>query len=56
MKKEPLVSVIIPTYNRAHIISETLDSVLAHTYHNWECVIVDDGTALLLKKLKQPDE
>ncbi|MBZ9628903.1 glycosyltransferase [Psychroflexus sp. CAK1W] len=43
--KEPLVSVIIPTYNRAHLIGETLDSVLVQTYQNWECIIVDDGSS-----------
>ncbi|WP_417559195.1 glycosyltransferase family 2 protein [Mesoflavibacter zeaxanthinifaciens] len=40
----PLVSIIIPTYNRAHLIGETLDSVFAQTYQDWECIVVDDGS------------
>jgi glycosyltransferase involved in cell wall biosynthesis len=39
-----LISIIVPTYNRAHLIEETLDSILMQTYQNWECIIVDDGS------------
>ncbi len=39
-----LVSIIIPTFNRSHLIRETLDSIIAQTYTNWECIIVDDGS------------
>ena len=41
---QPLVSIIIPTYNRAHLIGETLDSILGQVYLNWECIVVDDGS------------
>lgn len=44
MNQEPLVSIIIPTYNRAHLIGETLDSIIAQTYTHWECIVVDDGS------------
>ncbi len=39
-----LVSIIIPTYNRAYILPNAIHSVLAQTYINWELVIVDDGS------------
>ena len=44
MPVNPLISIIIPTFNRAHLIGETLDSIMAQTYENWECIIVDDGS------------
>lgn len=37
-----LVSVIMPSYNTAKFISETIESVLAQTYPNWELIIADD--------------
>lgn len=40
----PRISIIIPVYNRAHLISETLDSIIRQSYENWECIVVDDGS------------
>ena len=40
----PRVSVIIPAYNRAHLIGETLESVLNQTFKDLEVIIVDDGS------------
>lgn len=40
----PLVSIIIPVFNREELIAETINSVLDQTYTNWECIVVDDGS------------
>ncbi len=37
-----LVSIIMPSYNTAKFISESIESVLKQTYTNWEMIIVDD--------------
>jgi glycosyltransferase involved in cell wall biosynthesis len=44
VNEQPLVSVIIPTFNRESLIAETLDSVLIQSYPNWECLVIDDGS------------
>lgn len=51
----PLVSVILPTYNRAQFLPEAIQSICQQHWANWELIIVDDGstdeTAELLPKL-----
>lgn len=42
--KTPLASVVIPYYNRADTIDETLDSLKYQTYLNFEIIVVDDGS------------
>jgi GalNAc5-diNAcBac-PP-undecaprenol beta-1,3-glucosyltransferase len=44
-------SVIIPVYNRSHLLSETIDTVLAQTYPHFEIIIVDDGSTENIKKV-----
>lgn len=39
-----MISIIIPIYNRAQLIEETIQSIKAQTYTKWECIIVDDGS------------
>ncbi|MEJ2283153.1 MAG: glycosyltransferase family A protein, partial [Desulfobacterales bacterium] len=44
ISKNPLVSVIIPTFNRGWIIQEAIDSVLAQDFTDFELILVDDGS------------
>jgi glycosyltransferase involved in cell wall biosynthesis len=55
----PLISIIIPSYNRENLIRETLDSIIEQTYTNWECIVIDDrsadGTDAILKEYSNRD-
>ena len=40
----PLVSIILCTYNRAHLVTRAIASVLTQSYRKWELIIIDDGS------------
>jgi len=42
--RRPLVSVILPTYNRGWILKEAIDSVIGQDFKDWELIVVDDGS------------
>ncbi len=42
--KDPLISIVMPTFNRAHTIKYSIDSVVKQTHEKWELIIVDDGS------------
>jgi glycosyltransferase involved in cell wall biosynthesis len=60
MKPQPLVSVVLCTYNGAAYLSEQLESILAQTYKNLEIIVLDDGsvdaTLEIIKKFQVKDE
>ncbi len=42
--KKPFFSIIIPTFNRAHLIQIPIKSILNQTFEDWELIIIDDGS------------
>ncbi len=59
MKIDSKISILIPVYNRAGLLPETLDSILAQTYTNWECILIDDhstdNSTEILQKYSEKD-
>ncbi len=43
-ESKPLFTIIMPTFNRAKTIMSAINSVIDQTYHNWELLIIDDGS------------
>jgi GalNAc5-diNAcBac-PP-undecaprenol beta-1,3-glucosyltransferase len=54
LEKTPQVSIIMATYNRAHLIRETLDSIICQSHENWECLIINDGSIDNTEEILQP--
>ena len=56
---KPMVSILLPTYNRSNLLDRCVNSVLLQTYSNWELIISDDGskddTPLIAKKISDKD-
>lgn len=50
----PRVSVVVPSFNYAHFLPETLDSVLAQTFKSFELIVVDDGSTDNTKEVMKP--
>ena len=40
----PCISVILPTFERAHLLPRSIGSVLAQTFSDWELIVIDDGS------------
>ena len=58
MLDKMLISIVLPTFNRAHVLDRAIDSVIKQTYTQWELVIIDnysnDQTDDLIKSYQNP--
>jgi len=59
MENRPLISIVLPTYNRLKSLTRAIDSIKIQTYDNWELLIVDDisddGTQEAMEELQKCD-
>ncbi len=59
MTEKDLVSVIMPTYNSARFVAESIESIMHQTYQNWELLITDDcsqdGTVAIVEQYAKSD-
>ena len=51
----PIVSVIIPAYNSGPYLDEAVQSVIAQTFTDWECIVIDDGSTEDLSRVEKMD-
>ncbi len=60
LKKEPLVSIVLPVYNGEKFLADSIESCIGQTFTNWELLIIDDGStdrsAQIAKEYEQKDE
>jgi glycosyltransferase involved in cell wall biosynthesis len=59
VKSGPLVSIIVPTFNRAHFLERCIRSILDQTYRNLDCLVMDggstDGSVAILERMAAAD-
>lgn len=51
MLLEPLISIVLPVYNRHKYLRQAINSVIIQTYQNWELIIADDASDIETKKI-----
>jgi glycosyltransferase involved in cell wall biosynthesis len=60
MSGEPLISVIVPCFNQGVYLNDALQSLVDQSYHNWECLVIDDGatddTAIIARQWERKDK
>lgn len=56
----PLVSIVVPVYNAEQFLTDTIESVRAQTYKNWELLLVDDcsmdDSVAIIKEYQRNDK